>query len=180
MTPPNLFQVCSPAEELQPSRGVQRLARRARRGRRSITWKLSTWNMRSMVDTEGPVKIASQRADSHRGEDRKVNLIVNELRRYDVKVAALQETKWFGSEVYYVSASVVLTAGRKNTRKGTECGERIRSCTSSFRASCRCLEERRQPMVSMEFQSSVSLPASGKRGNRQVACGVMLRANKSC
>ena len=58
------------------------------------------------------MEIASQRADSHRGEDRKVNLIVNELRRYDVKVAALQETKWFGSEVYHVSGSVVLTAGR--------------------------------------------------------------------
>ena len=56
-----------------------------------------------MVDTEGPVEIASQRADSHRGEDRKVNLIVNELNRYDVKVAALQETKWFGNKVYWVS-----------------------------------------------------------------------------
>ena len=118
MTPPNLFQVCSPAEELQPSRGVQHLTQRARRGRRSITWKLSTWNVRSMVDTKGPVEIASQRADSHRGEDRKVNLIVNELRRYDVKVAALQGTKWFGSKVYNVSGSVVLTAGRKTPGEG--------------------------------------------------------------
>ena len=49
------------------------------------------------------MEIASQRADSHRGEDRNVNLIVNELKRYDVKVAALQETKWCGSEVYQVS-----------------------------------------------------------------------------
>ena len=71
-----------------------------------------------MVDTDGPVEIASQRADSHRGEDRKVHLIVNELKRYDVKVAALQETKWFGSEVYQVSGSVVLTAGRKTPGEG--------------------------------------------------------------
>ena len=71
-----------------------------------------------MVDTEGPVEIPSQRADSHRGEDRKVNLIVNELKRYDVKVAALQETKSFGSEVYQVSGSVVLTAGKKTPGEG--------------------------------------------------------------
>ena len=47
------------------------------------------------------------------GEDRKVDLIVMELKRYDVKVAALQETKWCGCEVYHVGGSVVLTAGRK-------------------------------------------------------------------
>ena len=64
--------------------------------------EVPAWNVRLMVDTEGPVEIASQRADSHRGEDRNVNLIVNELKRYDVKVAALQETKWCGSEVYQV------------------------------------------------------------------------------
>ena len=33
-------------------------------------------------------------------------------------------------------------------------------------------------MVSMEFQSSLSLPASGEGGTRQVICGVMLCANK--
>ena len=51
-----------------------------------------------MVDTEGPVEIASSRGD--REEDRKVDLIMREMRRYNVKVTALQETKWFGSEVY--------------------------------------------------------------------------------
>ena len=50
---------------------------------------------------------SQSRADSHRGEDRKFNLVVNELRRYDVKVAALQETKWFGSKVYQVSGTMV-------------------------------------------------------------------------
>ena len=43
---------------------------------------------------------------------KKIDLIVRELSRYDVKVAALQETKWFGSGVYYVGGSVVLAAGR--------------------------------------------------------------------
>ena len=40
------------------------------------------WNVRSMVDTEGPVEIASSRVD--RGEDRKVNLIVREMVSYNV------------------------------------------------------------------------------------------------
>ncbi len=60
-----------------------------------------------MVDTEGPVEIASSRGD--RGEERKVDLIVREMRRYNVKV-----TKWFGSEVYRVTGSVALTSGREN------------------------------------------------------------------
>ena len=54
-------------------------------------------DVRSMVDTEGPVEIASSRVD--KGEDRKVDLIMREMRRYNVKVTALHETKWFGSEV---------------------------------------------------------------------------------
>ena len=36
---------------------------------------------------------------------------MSELRRYDVVVATLQETKWFGDEVNRVDDSVVQTAG---------------------------------------------------------------------
>ena len=72
--------------------------------------------MRSLVDTEGLVEIASSRGD--RGEDRKVDLIVREMRRYNVKVTALQETQWFGSEVYRVVGNVVLTSGRKKPVQG--------------------------------------------------------------
>ena len=64
-----------------------------------------------MVDIEGPVGIAISRGDS--GEDRKVHLIMQEMRRYNAKVIALQETKWFGSEVYRMAGSVVLTSGRE-------------------------------------------------------------------
>ena len=35
-----------------------------------------------------------------------------------MKVVAMQETKWFGSEVYQVSGSVVLMAGRKVPGEG--------------------------------------------------------------
>ena len=41
-----------------------------------------------------------------------------ELKRYDVKVAALPETEWFGNEVYQVGGSVVLTAERERPSEG--------------------------------------------------------------
>ena len=62
-----------------------------------------------MVDTDGPVEVASQ---CGRGQSHKVNQIVNVLGQYNIKIAALQETKWFGSDVYRVLGAVVLTAGR--------------------------------------------------------------------
>ena len=46
--------------------------------------------MCSMVDTEGPIKVDSRWEQN--GEDRKVDLIEKELKRYHMKVAALQET----------------------------------------------------------------------------------------
>ena len=66
-----------------------------------------------MVDTEGPIKVASQR-----GEDKKVDQVVCELARYDVVVGALQETKWFGSEVYEINESIILTSGRSKPAEG--------------------------------------------------------------
>ena len=44
--------------------------------------------------------------------DQVVDHVVGELNRYKVDVAALQETKWFGSGVYEVGESVVFAAGR--------------------------------------------------------------------
>ena len=35
-------------------------------------------------------------------------------------LAALQETKWFGSEVYQVGGSVVLTVGRERPSEGDD------------------------------------------------------------
>ena len=37
-----------------------------------------------------------------------VDLAVRELKRYNVKVAGLQETKWLGCDVYDVVGSVML------------------------------------------------------------------------
>ena len=113
------YQACSPAEDLQPSQGrnkqQQYHAHRARKA--NLFLKVGTWNVRSMVDTEGCIEVASQ-TNGKRGEDRKVDQVVGELARYDVVVGALQETKWFGDEVYEVDESVVLTAGRNTPAQG--------------------------------------------------------------
>lgn len=48
----------------------------------------------------------------------RVDQVACELARYDMEVGALQETKWFGSEVYEVDKSVVLTSGRNTPAQG--------------------------------------------------------------
>ena len=55
-----------------------------------------------MVNTDSPVEIAGAKADGHIGEQRKVDLILNEMKRYGVKVTNLPEAKWFGCEIYQV------------------------------------------------------------------------------
>ena len=109
-------QSCAPAEVLRASQGVyhQKSAHRAK----TAVLTASTWNVHSMVDTEGPIEIASNQHLHHRGEDRKVDQIVLELMNYGVSVGALQETKWFGDNVYEVQGSVVVTAGRPTPADG--------------------------------------------------------------
>ena len=51
--------------------------------------RVGIWNVCSMVDTDGPVEVASLKVDGQRGEQRKVDLVVNEMKKYDIKVAAL-------------------------------------------------------------------------------------------
>ena len=107
----NAYRTRTPAEDLHSSQGTNHHAQRKRR-KKSQMWRVGTWNVRSMVDTEGSLAIASRRQDGQRGEDRKVDLVVREMKRYNVKVAGLQETKWFGCDVYDVAGCMVLTSGR--------------------------------------------------------------------
>ena len=48
----------------------------------------------------------------HVVDERNIDQVVYELERYQVVVAVLQETKWFGSDMYTVEDSVVLTSGK--------------------------------------------------------------------
>ena len=65
------------------------------------------------MDAEGPIETARQRKGAVQAEDRRADLVVRELHRYNIRIAALQETKWFGSGLYHVGDSVILTSGRK-------------------------------------------------------------------
>ena len=103
-------QATSPPEDLQPSEDDQPFAQRTKLKRSSV-WYLTSWNVRSLLDTTGSIETARQRCESD-AEDRKIDQVVDVLDDYHVTVAALQETKWFGKEVYKVRESLVLTAGR--------------------------------------------------------------------
>ena len=54
-----LHWVCPTAEVLKTSQGKDRFAHRSKI-RKTISWRMGTWNVRSMVDTEGPIEVASR------------------------------------------------------------------------------------------------------------------------
>ena len=64
-----------------------------------------------MLDAEGSVETARKGRNTAYAQERKVELFVQELGRYDIKIAALRETKWLGSNTYNGGYSVLLTAG---------------------------------------------------------------------
>ena len=76
-------------------------------------WSLVSWNVRSLLKIRSSIETARQGSEPDNAEDRKVDRFISEFRRYDIEVGGLQETKWFGSNVYRVGGSVVLTSGRK-------------------------------------------------------------------
>ena len=109
----NSCQECSPAEALHTSQDERPFgAHRASRVQRSSVWTLASWNVRTLLDVEGPIETARQGDDMQVVDERKIDQVVDELGRYKVDIAALQETKWFGEDVYRVGESVVLAAGR--------------------------------------------------------------------
>ena len=114
----------SPPEVLQPSEDVQQLAQRTKL-RRNCVWHLASWNVRTLLDTVGPIETARQRCVGWDTEDRRIDQVIDVLEDYCVTVAALQETKWFGSEIYTVGKSIVLTAGRPVPRDDGQLGEGI-------------------------------------------------------
>ena len=83
----------APAEDLHTSQAKSVCAHRANG---KFHWHFASWNVRLMLGTEGSIKTARQGRDTLHAEDRKVDLVVRELGRYNIKVAALQETKWNG------------------------------------------------------------------------------------
>lgn len=103
-----------PAEDLQPSR-VKKSKAAQRAKSKSSTWFLGSWNVRSLLDCDGSVETARQRSEAGAGlsvDIRKIDQVIRELERYQISVAALQETKWYNNAMYKVKDSIVLAAGR--------------------------------------------------------------------
>ena len=106
-------QVCSPQMGLQPTESEPPFtAHRTRHKRKAAVWSLASWNVRSLVDVEGPVQTARQRKEVANAEERRIDQVVSELNRYKIDVAALQETKWFRDAAYRFGAN----SGKENSR----------------------------------------------------------------
>ena len=109
---------CPPAETLQSSRAKSNSAFKAEKSRKDPVWYVGTWNVRTLLDNEGPVETARQGREREENEDCRIDLVLRELGRYHIKIAALQETKWFADAEYRVGKSVVLTAGQPTPEAG--------------------------------------------------------------
>ena len=72
------------------------------------TLSLASWNLRSLVEDQGDARICRSRHTSTRGVNRKLDLLAGELKRYGVAIAGVQETKWFGSDVWPAAANYTL------------------------------------------------------------------------
>ena len=110
MASPGSSLAHQPMENLQHSQRNTKTAQRARR--KGSTWFLGSWNVRSLLDYEGPVETARQYAETGQYDGHTIDQVVIELERYKISVAALQETKWFNDAVYKVGENIVIAAGR--------------------------------------------------------------------
>ena len=74
---------------------------------------VATWNVRSLVEDSGDGRICRKRPrPSSTSVDRKFDFLVHELRHYGVAIAAVQETKWFGTDVWTTKGYMLLHSGR--------------------------------------------------------------------
>ena len=88
---------------------------------------VACWNLRSLVQAEGSVYTAVSRPGRGVAVDRKVDLMVDELRKYSISVTGISETKCFGQEVYSVSNFTILHSGRPRPEQSerVECNEGV-------------------------------------------------------
>ena len=83
------------------------------RRRKQCPLRVGCWNMRTLVESEGPIETSVARPGG-RGVpvERKASLMVGELKRYGVNVTGISETKWFGQSVYDIEDFTIIHSGR--------------------------------------------------------------------
>ena len=62
------------------------------------------WNVHLLVEASGDRQICHACNTTHDGPgvERKLNLLVNELKHYSIFIAGIQETRWFGSDIWAI------------------------------------------------------------------------------
>ena len=70
--------------------------------RKSDVWFLASWNVRSLLDVNGPIETMREGNDLVVVDEWNVDQVEAELEKYNVDVAGLQEVKWFECGVYMV------------------------------------------------------------------------------
>ena len=83
---------------------------KGRRRKRCLV--IGSWNVRSLVESLGDGHVNSTRKEKSGSVDRKLDLVVQELRRYGVSIAGIQESKWFGCDVWPASGYTFLHSDR--------------------------------------------------------------------
>ena len=75
---------------------------------------IATWNVRTLVESTGDECVCRRRAYGtlFGNFDRKLDLVVRELKRHRVSIAGIQESKWFGSYVWEAGEHILLHSGR--------------------------------------------------------------------
>ena len=61
---------------------------------------VASWNVRTLVECSGDVRVCRKRPENSGVVDRKLDLLAAELKRYGVSVAGVQESKWFGKGIW--------------------------------------------------------------------------------
>ena len=84
---------------------------------------MATWNVRSPVENAGDKRIYRRRPQealsNPQAVDRKLDLLMKELRRYRVSVGAIQETKWFSSDIWQARVDLSVKAYMPFTLRST-------------------------------------------------------------
>ena len=98
-----------------------------------------SWNVRTLVESDGDIATSSQNSNLNfvcDCEEKKINLVLRQLSRLGIDVAALQETLWFGSSVYHVDESIVVCSGHPVPDANDSC-RRGEGVAIVLRGACR-------------------------------------------
>eukprot|EP00117_Sycon_ciliatum_P000369 scpid92620/ scgid6463/ Craniofacial development protein 2; p97 bucentaur protein len=102
---------------------------------------VTSWSVRALVEDSGDARICRKRPqnlnlNSSCTVDRKFDLLVDELKCFSVCVAAIQETKWFGSDVWTTGEFTMVHSGRPlestKRRKSIYSERRCWNCDESY------------------------------------------------